>query len=36
MELATAAAALGDFKGAIAAGLGEKDMSAVVEPMRRR
>jgi 3-hydroxyisobutyrate dehydrogenase len=36
VELATAAAALGDFKGAIAAGLGEKDMSAVVEPMRRR
>lgn len=36
VELATAVAALGDFKGAIAAGLGEKDMSAVVEPMRRR
>ncbi len=36
VELATAAAALGDFKAAIAAGLGEKDMSAVVEPMRRR
>jgi 3-hydroxyisobutyrate dehydrogenase len=36
VELATAAAALGDFQNAIAAGLGDNDMSAVAEPLRRR
>ena len=36
LELKTASAALEDFKGAIAAGLGEKDMSAVAEALRRR
>jgi 3-hydroxyisobutyrate dehydrogenase len=36
VELATAAAALGDFQGAIAAGLGNKDMSAIAEAFRQR
>jgi 3-hydroxyisobutyrate dehydrogenase len=36
VELATAAAALADFRGAIEAGLGDNDMSAVAEPFRRR
>jgi 3-hydroxyisobutyrate dehydrogenase len=36
VELSTATAALGDFQSAIAAGLGDKDMSAVAEPLRRR
>jgi 3-hydroxyisobutyrate dehydrogenase len=36
VELATAGAALGDFTSAVAAGLGDKDMSAVAEPLRRR
>jgi 3-hydroxyisobutyrate dehydrogenase len=35
VELATAAAALGDFQKAIAAGHGEKDIAAVVEPFRK-
>ena len=34
VTLATAAAALSEFKSAIAAGHGEKDMAAVIEPMR--
>ncbi|MEO6002170.1 MAG: NAD-binding protein, partial [Opitutus sp.] len=34
VELTTAAAALGVFNRAIAAGHGDKDMSAVVEPLR--
>jgi 3-hydroxyisobutyrate dehydrogenase len=34
IELTTAAAALEDFKRAIAAGHGEKDIAAVVEPLR--
>jgi 3-hydroxyisobutyrate dehydrogenase len=36
VELATASAALEDFKRAIAAGHGDKDMSAVAESLRRR
>ena len=36
VELATAAAALGVFQNAIAAGHGEQDMSAVVEPFRKK
>jgi 3-hydroxyisobutyrate dehydrogenase len=35
LDLATAAAALGIFQKAIAAGYGEKDMAAVVEPFRK-
>jgi len=35
VELATASAALGDFQGAIAAGLGDKDMSAIAEAFRQ-
>jgi 3-hydroxyisobutyrate dehydrogenase len=36
VELATAAAALGDFQKAITAGHGEKDIAAVVEPFRKQ
>jgi 3-hydroxyisobutyrate dehydrogenase len=36
LTLTTAAAALGIFQKAIAAGLGDKDMSAVVEPLRQQ
>ena len=36
VELATAAAALGDFQNGIAAGHGEKDIAAVVEPFRKK
>lgn len=36
LDLTTAAAAVGAFQRAIAAGHGEKDMSAVIEPLRRR
>lgn len=36
VELATATAALADFQRAITAGLGDSDMSAVAEPLRRR
>jgi 3-hydroxyisobutyrate dehydrogenase len=36
IDLATAAAALGDFQKGIDSGLGESDMSAVVEPLRMR
>lgn len=36
VELATGAAALGVFQKAIAAGHGEQDMSAVIEPLRHR
>jgi 3-hydroxyisobutyrate dehydrogenase len=36
VELATASAALEDFKGAIAAGHGDQDMSAVAEYLRHR
>jgi 3-hydroxyisobutyrate dehydrogenase len=36
VELMTAASALEAFRGGIAAGLGEKDMSAIVESVRRR
>ncbi len=36
VDLVTAAAALAVFKNAIAAGHGDQDMSAVVEPLRRR
>jgi len=36
VELATAAAALGDFQKGIAAGHGEKDIAAVVEPFRKQ
>jgi 3-hydroxyisobutyrate dehydrogenase len=36
VELATAAAALADFQRAVEAGLGDNDMSAVAEPLRRR
>ena len=35
VELTTAAAALKDFQGGIAAGHGEKDIAAVVEPFRK-
>jgi 3-hydroxyisobutyrate dehydrogenase len=36
VELSTATAALEDFKRAIAAGHGEKDIAAVVEPFRKK
>ena len=36
VELATAKAALEDFQKAIAAGHGEKDIAAVVEPFRKK
>jgi len=36
VELATARAALGDFQAAIAAGHGEQDIAAVVEPFRKK
>jgi 3-hydroxyisobutyrate dehydrogenase len=36
VELATAAAALEDFRGAIASGLGDMDMSAIAESFRQR
>jgi len=36
VELATARAALGDFQTAIAAGHGEQDIAAVVEPFRKK
>ncbi len=36
VDLATATAALGDFQKGIDSGLGESDMAAVVEPMRKR
>jgi 3-hydroxyisobutyrate dehydrogenase len=36
VELATCAAALADFQRAIAAGHGDKDMSAIVEPFRKK
>lgn len=36
LTLPTAEAALREFRAAIAAGQGDKDMAAVVEPMRRR
>jgi 3-hydroxyisobutyrate dehydrogenase len=36
VELATAAAALEDFHRAIAAGHGDKDIAAIVEPMRKK
>jgi 3-hydroxyisobutyrate dehydrogenase len=35
VELATAAAALGDFQKAIVAGHGDKDIAAVIEPFRK-
>ncbi len=35
VDLTTATAALGAFERGIAAGLGEKDMAAIVEPIRR-
>ena len=35
VELVTAKAALEDFQRAIAAGHGEKDIAAVVEPFRK-
>jgi 3-hydroxyisobutyrate dehydrogenase len=36
VELVTAKAALEDFQNAIAAGLGEKDIAAIVEPLRKK
>lgn len=36
LQLATAAAALSVFKSAIAAGHGEKDIAAIIEPLRRK
>jgi 3-hydroxyisobutyrate dehydrogenase len=36
VDLATATAALGDFQKGIDSGLGESDMAAVVEPLRKR
>src|SRR6202142_327834 len=36
VELVTAKAALEDFQKAIAAGLGEKDIAAIVEPFRKK
>jgi 3-hydroxyisobutyrate dehydrogenase len=36
VELVTAKAALEDFQNAIAAGLGEKDIAAIVEPFRKK
>lgn len=36
LDLATTAAALGVFSQAIAAGHGEKDMSAIIEPLRKK
>jgi 3-hydroxyisobutyrate dehydrogenase len=36
VDLATASAALGDFQKGIDSGLGESDMAAVVEPLRKR
>jgi 3-hydroxyisobutyrate dehydrogenase len=36
VDLATASAALRDFQNGIDSGLGESDMAAVVEPLRKR
>ena len=36
LNLATATAALGEFKNGVAAGLGERDIAAVIEPLRNQ